>query len=145
MAVTTIDERAALVAVDLQNGVVGLPSAPHATADVVAAAFAGLILVMTTCSRRSAATAASIDSASRSPLTVCPVRVRPLYANVAIWFVPQLPPCPPYRMAPTGRGAPGLVSPAPATTPTPRFIISFSSSLSYYAPSSVSREIILLW
>jgi nicotinamidase-related amidase len=36
MAVTTIDERAALVAVDLQNGVVGLPGAPHATADVVA-------------------------------------------------------------------------------------------------------------
>lgn len=36
MAITTIDERAALVVVDLQNGVVGLPGAPHRTADVVA-------------------------------------------------------------------------------------------------------------
>ena len=51
--------------------------------DAAFAAFAppsltGLIRVTNTWSLRSAATAASIESASRSPLTVCPARVRPL-------------------------------------------------------------------
>ena len=70
--------------------------------------FTGLILVTITCSRRSAATAASIESATRSPVTFCPARVRPLYANVAISFClppPTLPalPTPRYRVgAPTG-------------------------------------------
>ncbi|MEU6841032.1 isochorismatase family protein [Streptomyces sp. NPDC046716] len=35
MALTTLDPRTALVVVDLQNGVVGIPGAPHATSDVV--------------------------------------------------------------------------------------------------------------
>src|SRR5688572_7515864 len=46
--------------------------------------FTGLTFVTSTCSRRSAETTASIESASRSPLTVSPARVRPLYANVAM-------------------------------------------------------------
>ena len=33
---STLDERAALVAVDLQNGVVAMPVGPHSAADVVA-------------------------------------------------------------------------------------------------------------
>ena len=41
-------------------------------------AFAGSIRVTRICSRRSAATAASIVSATRSPVTVCPARVRPV-------------------------------------------------------------------
>src|SRR5690349_3789847 len=53
-------------------------------ADAAAFSFTGLILVTITCSRRKAATAASIVSATRSPVTFCPARVRPLYANVAI-------------------------------------------------------------
>ena len=40
-------------------------------------ALAGVIRVTLICSRRSAAIAASIESATRSPLTVCPARVRP--------------------------------------------------------------------
>ena len=40
-------------------------------------AFAGVMRVTSTWSRRSAATAASMVSAARSPLTVCPARVRP--------------------------------------------------------------------
>ena len=51
-------------------------------------ALAGSIRVTMICSRRSADTAASIVSAMRSPVTVCPVRVRPEYANVGI--SPQL-------------------------------------------------------
>ena len=39
--------------------------------------FAGVMRVTRICSRRSAATAASIVSAMRSPLTVWPARVRP--------------------------------------------------------------------
>ncbi|MFD8568476.1 isochorismatase family protein [Streptomyces sp. NPDC057694] len=35
MALTTLDPRTALVVVDLQNGVVGIPGAPYATSDVV--------------------------------------------------------------------------------------------------------------
>jgi hypothetical protein len=38
------------------------------------------------CSRLSAATAASIESAARSPLTVWPARVRPEYAKLGITF-----------------------------------------------------------
>jgi hypothetical protein len=40
--------------------------------------FTGRICVMSTCSRRSAATAASTVSATRSPVTFWPARVRPL-------------------------------------------------------------------
>src|SRR5262245_39789238 len=47
-------------------------------------AFAGVIRVTMMRSRLSAATAASIVSAMRSPVTVSPPRVRPEYANVAI-------------------------------------------------------------
>ena len=38
MTVTAIDERTALVVIDLQNGIVGGSTAPHAAADVVARA-----------------------------------------------------------------------------------------------------------
>ena len=41
------------------------------------AALAASIRVTMICSRRSAATAASIVSATRSPVTFCPARVRP--------------------------------------------------------------------
>ncbi|GGW45829.1 hydrolase [Streptomyces lucensis JCM 4490] len=36
MALTTLDPRTALVAIDLQNGIVGMPTQPHAASDVVA-------------------------------------------------------------------------------------------------------------
>ena len=49
-----------------------------------ALALAGVIRVTRICSRRSAATAASMVSAIRSPLTVSPPRVRPEYAKLAI-------------------------------------------------------------
>jgi hypothetical protein len=49
-----------------------------ALASALAAALAGSIRVTWICSRRSAAIAASIVSATRSPVTVCPARVRPL-------------------------------------------------------------------
>ena len=45
-------------------------------------ALAGVIRVTMICSRLSAATAASIESALRSPVTFSPARVRPEYANV---------------------------------------------------------------
>jgi nicotinamidase-related amidase len=35
MALTTLDPRTALVAIDLQNGIVGLPTQPHSAPDVV--------------------------------------------------------------------------------------------------------------
>jgi len=71
---------------------------------------------------RSAAIAASIVSAMRSPVTFWPARERPLYAKVVAML------CPVYLPA-TGRGgAPGRPRPAPATTPAPRLIISCSSS-----------------
>ncbi|MFC7589732.1 isochorismatase family protein [Nonomuraea antimicrobica] len=35
MAVTTLDPATALVVIDLQNGVLGIPGAPHACADVL--------------------------------------------------------------------------------------------------------------
>jgi nicotinamidase-related amidase len=38
MTLTTIDDRAALVVIDLQNGIMGIPGAPHSTTDVVAKA-----------------------------------------------------------------------------------------------------------
>jgi nicotinamidase-related amidase len=38
MTLTTIDERAALVVIDQQNGIMGIPAAPHTTMDVVAKA-----------------------------------------------------------------------------------------------------------
>ena len=38
MTVTTLDTTTALVVIDLQNGVAGMPTAPHAAADVVARA-----------------------------------------------------------------------------------------------------------
>ena len=44
----------------------------------LAGAFAGVIRVTRISSRRSAATAESIESATRSPLTVSPPRVRPV-------------------------------------------------------------------
>jgi hypothetical protein len=49
-----------------------------------ALALAGVIRVTMIWSRRSAATAASMVSAIRSPLTVSPPRVRPEYAKLAI-------------------------------------------------------------
>ncbi|MGW0883549.1 hydrolase [Streptomyces sp. NPDC002671] len=36
MALTTLDPRSALVAIDLQNGIVGMPTQPYAASDVVA-------------------------------------------------------------------------------------------------------------
>ncbi|MEV6112746.1 hydrolase [Streptomyces sp. NPDC052109] len=36
MSLTTLDPRTALVAIDLQNGIVGMPVQPHAASDVVA-------------------------------------------------------------------------------------------------------------
>jgi hypothetical protein len=51
---------------------------PGALAFAAFSAFAGSIRVTWICSRRSAAMAASIVSATRSPVTFCPVRVRPL-------------------------------------------------------------------
>ncbi|MDT7575639.1 MAG: hypothetical protein QOH17_1972, partial [Pseudonocardiales bacterium] len=38
MTLTAIDDRAALVVIDLQNGIMGIPGAPHSTTDVVAKA-----------------------------------------------------------------------------------------------------------
>jgi nicotinamidase-related amidase len=35
MAITTLDSTTALIVIDLQNGIVALPTAPHATADIV--------------------------------------------------------------------------------------------------------------
>ena len=95
----------------------------HRLGGLAAFSLTGLILVTRICSRRSAATAASIVSAIRSPVTFCPARVRPLYANVAIRS-PTLP------SPPTGRacGPRARPRPAPATTPTPRMIMSCSSS-----------------
>src|SRR3954454_23406335 len=57
------------------------------------AALAASIRVTMICSRLNAATAASIVSATRSPVTDCPALVRPEYANVGINSVPssQLP------------------------------------------------------
>jgi hypothetical protein len=60
------------------------PVLPGFLAAGSARAFAWLIRVTRICSRRSAATAPSIVSAIRSPLTVCPLRVRPEYANVGM-------------------------------------------------------------
>ena len=48
------------------------------------AALAGSIRVTWICSRRSAAMAPSTVSATRSPVTVCPALVRPLYAKFGI-------------------------------------------------------------
>jgi hypothetical protein len=48
---------------------------------------AGVMRVTRICSRLSAATAASIVSAARSPLTVCPARVRPAYAKVGMSYL----------------------------------------------------------
>src|SRR5262245_14349994 len=64
-------------ATDLPLGALG--------AAAFAASLTGLICVTRICSRRNAATAPSIESATRSPVTVCPARVRPLYAKVAIY------------------------------------------------------------
>ena len=55
----------------------GAPGLTSLASALAAAAFAGSIRVTMICSRRSADTAASIVSAIRSPVTVCPVRVRP--------------------------------------------------------------------
>ena len=59
----------------------GTPCPPFAAFGLAAAAalaaFAGSIRVTMICSRRSAATAASMVSATRSPVTFCPARVRP--------------------------------------------------------------------
>src|SRR6185369_14573537 len=49
----------------------------------------GLTLVTWICSRRSAAVNASIESATRSPETVSPPRVRPAKANVGILLSPH--------------------------------------------------------
>ena len=102
-------------------------------------ALAGLICVTRTCSRRKPATTASIVSATRSPVIVSPARVRPLNAKVGIVHLTT------YRLTYrpiAGRGgAPPLPSPAPATTPTPRLIISCSSSLFEEAFRAVSRLI----
>lgn len=63
-----------------------LPNFPAPVFFAAAAAFAleAAIRVTMICSRLSAATAASIVSALRSPVTFSPARVRPEYANVAI-------------------------------------------------------------
>ena len=58
--------------------------APAFASALSALAAAGVIRVTLICSRRSADIAASIVSATRSPLTVCPARVRPEYANVGM-------------------------------------------------------------
>src|SRR3972149_8752969 len=83
-----------------------LPTVPFLAA--AGAALAGVILVTRICSRRRAATARSIVSATRSPLIVSPARVRPENAKdgmlLSSLFVP-------YRrtlVPPPGRGgAPG--------------------------------------
>src|SRR5687768_10345053 len=65
-----------------------LPSLPFLTPGT-AFSFAAVMRVTITCSRRSAATAASAVSATRSPLMASPPRVRPENANVGI-VVPSL-------------------------------------------------------
>src|SRR3954469_5886360 len=52
------------------------------------AALAASIRVTMICSRLNAATAASIVSATRSPVTDCPALVRPEYANVGMIQLP---------------------------------------------------------
>ncbi len=74
-------------------------------------ALAGAIRVTMICSRRSAMVAASAESAKRSPLTVCPARVRPVNAKLGI----DLP-----SHCSNRANVRGLPMPAPATTPTPR-------------------------
>ena len=54
------------------------PPAFFGSALAAAFSLAGVIFVTCTCSRRSADTAASIESAVRSPVTVSPARVRPV-------------------------------------------------------------------
>ena len=79
----------------------------------------------------------------RSPVTVCPARVRPLYANVAIVVLTHLPAGRSCRLPtarpPAARGAPARPRPAPATTPTPRLIMSCSSSRFEDGAQRVSR------
>ena len=112
----------------LGPGRLGAPSAAFA-------ALAASIRVTMICSRRSAATAASIVSATRSPVTDCPARVRPEYANVGIessqLTAVQLPAT---SFPSSASSAPGRVIPAPGTTPAPRLIICSSSSFSDDAP-----------
>ena len=59
---------------------------PPAVAARLALALTGSIRVIRICSRRSEATAASSESACRSPLTFSPSRVRPVNANACIKF-----------------------------------------------------------
>jgi hypothetical protein len=70
-----------------------------------ARAFAAAIFVTSTCSRLRAATAASIESATRSPATFWPARVLPEYANVVAMAYPYV------RLPTVGRARPGAVFP----------------------------------
>ncbi len=108
----------------------------------IALAATAATLVTMICSRRSALVTDSTVSPMRSPLMVSPPRVRPENAKVGMFLVSwgSLRAWGDYRAGP-GR-APGVVRPmpAPATTPTPRLIISVSSSLSDEAFIAVSVE-----
>src|SRR5439155_710407 len=66
-----------------------LPIFPFFSAFSSALAWTGVIFVTLICSRRRAAVAPSMVSATRSPDTVWPARVRPEYANVAIRLAPH--------------------------------------------------------
>ena len=124
-----------------------LPSLPAFSFFPAASSFAlaGVIRVTMICSRLRAATAASMVSAARSPLTFWPARVRPAYANVGIISPSSLVPGPcslvRYRLATGGRATGRCPMPAPSTTPTPRLIMSCSSSFSDDAPIAVSSAI----
>src|SRR5919198_6072444 len=66
-----------------------LPVFPFFSVFASALPWTGVIFVTLICSRRRAAVAASTVSATRSPDTVWPARVRPEYANVAIRLAPH--------------------------------------------------------
>ena len=72
-----------------------LPIVPVFFAASAFFSFAGVIRVTRICSRLSADMAASIVSAMRSPLTVCPARVRPEYAKVGMVTYLTRPAAPP--------------------------------------------------
>ena len=86
-----------------------------------------LTVVTSICRRRRSAIARSFESATRTPPVVPPCRVRPFQTNCAM----RPPLLPAYPRRATFGGAPRTTLPPAAcvvTTPTPRAIISASSS-----------------